>query len=133
MRTGQGEFANRRRSVFLSHTIAAQTDFPCRAAKEGSSSVLLILLLILDDLRLFQALIIAEDNFKSSCPIANKRHTNAHQPSPPSQQRRLQSPLSAIAKVTPFPDSDGGLENRPTFHRVFLAKNKVVLENLRAI
>src|SRR6267142_615827 len=36
-------------------------------------------------------------------------------------------------KVTPFPDSDGGLENRPTFHRVFLAKNKVVLENLRAI
>src|SRR5882762_8124396 len=99
MRTGQGEFANRRRSVFLSHTIAAQTDFPCRGAKEGSSSVLLILLLILDDLRLFQALINAEDNFKSSCPIANKRHTNAHQPSPPSQQRRLQSPLSAIAKT----------------------------------
>src|SRR5882724_8939840 len=26
----------------------------------------------------------------------------------------------------------GGWENRPTFHRVFLAKNKVVLEKLRA-
>ena len=35
-------------------------------------------------------------------------------------------------RVTPFPDSGGGLENRPTFHRVFLAKNKVVLEKLRA-
>src|SRR6267143_220549 len=95
MRTGQGEFANRRRSVFLSHTIAAQTDFPCRGAKVGLSSVLLIL----DDLRLFQALINSEDNFKTSCPIANKRHTHAHHPSPPSQQRRLQYPLSAIAKT----------------------------------
>jgi hypothetical protein len=26
----------------------------------------------------------------------------------------------------------GGLENRPTFHRVFLAKNKVVLEKLES-
>jgi hypothetical protein len=34
-------------------------------------------------------------------------------------------------KVTPFPDSGGGLENRPTFHRVFLAKNKFVSEKLR--
>jgi hypothetical protein len=84
--------ANRRRSVFLSHTIAAQTK---PSVPEGSSSVLLILLLILDDLRLFQALMNAEDNFKSSSPVENKRHTNAHQPSPPSQQQRLQSPLSA--------------------------------------
>jgi hypothetical protein len=41
---------------------------------------------------LFQALLNAEDNFKSSGPVENKRHTNAHQPSPPSQQQRLQSP-----------------------------------------
>jgi hypothetical protein len=66
---------------------------------EGSSCVLLILLLILDDLRLFQILMNAEDNFKSSSPGENKRHTNAHQPSPPSQQQRIQSPLSAIDKT----------------------------------
>jgi hypothetical protein len=34
----------------------------------------------------------AEDNFKSSGPVENKRHTNAHQPSPPAQQQRIQSP-----------------------------------------
>jgi hypothetical protein len=61
--------------------------------------MLLILLLICADLRLFQTLVNAEDNFKSSRPVENKRHANAHQPSPPSQQQRLQSPLSAIAKT----------------------------------
>ena len=54
--------------------------------------VLLIVLLISDDLRLFQGLVNAEDNFKSSSPVENKRHTNAHQPSPPAQQQRIQSP-----------------------------------------
>ena len=54
--------------------------------------MLLILLLICADLRLFQTLVNAEDNFKSSRPVENKRHANAHQPSPPSQQQRLQSP-----------------------------------------
>ena len=42
-------------------------------------NLLLILLLISGDLRLFQALVNAEDNFKSSSPVENKRHTNAHQ------------------------------------------------------
>jgi len=37
----------------------------------------------------------AEDNFKSPSHVENKRHTNAHQPSPPAEQQRLQSPLSA--------------------------------------
>jgi hypothetical protein len=53
------------------------------------------LLLISADLRLFQPLVNAEDNFKSSGLIENKRHTNAHQLSPPSQQQRLHSPVSA--------------------------------------
>jgi len=61
----------------------------------GGDNLLLILLLISGDLRLFQALMNAEDNFKSSGPVENKRHTNAHQPSPPAQQQRIQSPLSA--------------------------------------
>jgi hypothetical protein len=51
--------------------------------------MLLILLLIWADLRLFQTLVNAEDNFKSSRPVENKRHANAHQPSPPSQQQRF--------------------------------------------
>src|SRR6201993_675032 len=34
----------------------------------------------------------AEDTFKSSSRIENRRHTNAHQLSPPSQQQRIQSP-----------------------------------------
>lgn len=55
-------------------------------------NLLLILLLISGDLSLFQALMNAEDNFKSSGHIENKRHTNTHQLSPASQQQRLQSP-----------------------------------------
>ena len=62
-------------------------------------NLLLILLLISGDLRLFQVLLNAEGNFKSFRPVENKRHTNAQQLSPPSQQQRLQSPLSAIAKI----------------------------------
>ena len=61
--------------------------------------LLLNLLLISGDLRLFQALVNAEDNFKSSSPVENKRHTNAHQLSPPSQQQRLHPPPSAIAQT----------------------------------
>ena len=55
------------------------------SGREGPSFVLLILLLISGDLRLFQVLMNAEDNFKSSSPVENKRHTNAHQLSPPQQ------------------------------------------------
>src|SRR5438445_125248 len=58
-------------------------------------SLLLVLLLISGDLRLFQTFMKVQDTFKSSRLVKNKRHTNAHQPSPPSQQQRLQSPLSA--------------------------------------
>ena len=57
----------------------------------SAGDLLLILLLISSDLRLFKVLVNAEDNFKSFSPVENKRHTNAHQPSPPSQQQRLQS------------------------------------------
>jgi len=95
MRTGQGELANRRRSVFLSHTIAAQTDLPCRGRERARLAVLLILLLILADLRLFQTLMNAEDTFKSSSRIENKRHTGAHQP--------LTSRSTTTVAIPPFP------------------------------
>ena len=41
----------------------------------------------------------AEDNFKSSGPVENKRHTNAHQSSPPRQQLpfRYRSELSVCS------------------------------------
>jgi hypothetical protein len=55
-------------------------------------NLLLILLLISGNLRRFQVLMNAEDNFKSSSPVENKRHTNAHQLLPPPQQQRIQSP-----------------------------------------
>jgi hypothetical protein len=44
----------------------------------------------------------AEDTFKSLGYVENKRHTNAHQPSPPTQQKRLQPPLSAIILWEPI-------------------------------
>src|SRR6266404_5485350 len=59
------------------------------------NNLLLVLLLISGHFGLFQVLMNAEDIFKSSSCVENKRHTNAHQPSPPSQQQRLQSPFSA--------------------------------------
>jgi hypothetical protein len=73
--------------------------FAIGARSLRGDSLLLILLLISGDLRLFQVLMSAEDNFKSSSPVENKRHTNAHQPSPPSQQQRFESPLSAISSI----------------------------------
>ena len=76
--------------------------------------MLLILLLISGDLRLFQALVNAEDNFKSSGPVENKRHTNAHQASPPSQQQRLQTPLlRQIVHIQPVSESYSELFNSP--------------------
>lgn len=84
-------------------------DSPCRG-REASSCVLLILLLISGDLRLFQPLRNAEDNFKSSGPVENKRHTNAHQLSPPAQQQRIQSPLSARILYPPYFHKDPSCE-----------------------
>jgi hypothetical protein len=44
-------------------------------------NLLLILLLISGDLALFQLIMNAEDNFKSSTLVFNESHTNTHQPS----------------------------------------------------
>ena len=79
--------------------------------------MLLILLLISRDLRLFQVLMNAEDNFKSSSPIENKRHTNAHQPSPPPQQHRFQSLL--VRHETQLPLELGVTANLTCEHSLY--------------
>src|SRR5882724_6687215 len=83
------------RAATVQTTVADSAGDLCQwfARSLWRDNLLLILPLISGDLRLFQALVNAEDNFKSSGPVENKRHTSAHQPSPPSQQQRFQSPL----------------------------------------
>jgi len=61
--------------------------------------VLLLLLLLSVDLAPSGTRLNTGDSFKSKTNVDNKRHTNAHQPSPPTHQLGFQSPLSAIDKI----------------------------------
>src|SRR5712692_5339184 len=56
-------------------------------------SVLLTLLLLQSDLRLFRTGMKPGDSRKSKMCVDNKRHTSAHQPWPPTHQMGIQSLL----------------------------------------
>jgi hypothetical protein len=59
---------------------------------EKAPFVLLLLLLLSVDLAPSGTRLNTGDSFKSKTDVDNKRHTNAHQPSPPTHQLGLQSP-----------------------------------------